>query len=200
MTIGLVVLAGGASRRMGRDKAMILIDGEPMAARLLRLGRAAGFDPVCLAGRPGPLAGTDAAVLRVEDWLPDSGPLGGIAGALAAIDGTLAVLAVDHPAMDPAAMAWLFAAARDLPNERAGAVAVLDGRPEPLISIWRSSALPVVRARLQAGDGSVIRCTAALDFVEIRVPADLHAPFTSANTPEEWRSARAKDGSRPDRR
>ena len=45
------ILAGGASRRMGQDKALVQVDGEALALRVARALRAAGFDPITLVGR-----------------------------------------------------------------------------------------------------------------------------------------------------
>jgi len=71
------ILAGGASRRFGRDKALALIDGRPM------LDHVAGrldtqCDALVVAGRDWP------GLARVDDLpRPGLGPLGGLAGALA---------------------------------------------------------------------------------------------------------------------
>lgn len=96
-----VLLAGGRSRRMGRDKAGILWRGEPLWQRQLTTLRASGADEVFISGRAdGPYA--EAGVTIVPDRQPGRGPLGGIAAALHhARHERLLVLAVDLPEMTP---------------------------------------------------------------------------------------------------
>ena len=55
--VGGLILAGGASTRMGRPKALLCIEGETFMARLVRLLAAAGCDPIAV------VVGADAAVL-----------------------------------------------------------------------------------------------------------------------------------------
>lgn len=72
------ILAGGLSRRFGRDKAMFLVEGEPLAARTARVLAEAGLDPVVLAREPRPLG--------LPELLEPDGPrhpLWGVAHALA---------------------------------------------------------------------------------------------------------------------
>lgn len=76
------VLAGGASRRMGTDKALVPVDGEPMVARVVAALGAAGAKTVVLVGASREVA--DAVGLAtVPDDDPGSGPLGGLSTALA---------------------------------------------------------------------------------------------------------------------
>ncbi len=75
------VLCGGRSTRMGRDKAMVEVDGVPMAGRVAAALRAAGCHPVLAIGGDAPALaaiGLDA----VADDHPGEGPLGGILTAL----------------------------------------------------------------------------------------------------------------------
>lgn len=98
MIVG-AILAGGASKRMGRDKALIDVAGEPMIERV-----AAALEPVTdrllVAGRAGSLDGLEAIPDEVE------GPVGPLAGVAAAMGSALAAggplaavlaVAVDHP-------------------------------------------------------------------------------------------------------
>src|SRR5690606_29522274 len=75
------VLCGGASRRMGRDKALLVIGGRPLARRVAGSLRAAGAAAVVAIG--GDEGGLRAAGLEVvPDDRPGEGPLGGLVTAL----------------------------------------------------------------------------------------------------------------------
>lgn len=59
MGIGAIVLAAGASRRMGRNKMLLTLDGEPLVRRAVRRAQAAGLAPVIV------VIGKDAEQVRV---------------------------------------------------------------------------------------------------------------------------------------
>lgn len=83
MNLSAVILAGGESRRMGRDKAWLAIDGRPLIARALAAIRDAGVETVSISGR----AGVDYSSLRCPvllDREPGLGPLSGIERGLEA--------------------------------------------------------------------------------------------------------------------
>ena len=98
------VLAGGASSRMGRPKALIEIDGRTLLDRAVGALTAAAIDPVIVVG--GDQAAIEAAGHRfVPDEYPGEGPLGGIISALGAVDTDLVVvLACDLLAASPDAV------------------------------------------------------------------------------------------------
>lgn len=88
------VLAGGESRRMGRDKALIEFAGEPLIARALNILREAGLDARIAGSR----ADLEQFAPVIADADPGRGPLGGICAALTACEKPLAVfLPVDMP-------------------------------------------------------------------------------------------------------
>lgn len=128
---------------MGREKALVEVDGEPLVRRVARrLAEVA--DPVLIAtgvpGRLGPLPYGE-----VGDACDGCGPLGGIAAALAASPHELvAVVAVDMPFADPALLDVL---ARAWRGEDA-VVPVAERGPEPLHAIYRKTALPRLRAAI----------------------------------------------------
>lgn len=97
MTFSAVILAGGKSSRMGRDKAWLEVAGETLLARQIKLARAAGATEVFLSGR----ANQDYSRFEipvVRDHFPDCGPLAGIESALRVCrEAQLLVLAVDMP-------------------------------------------------------------------------------------------------------
>jgi molybdopterin-guanine dinucleotide biosynthesis protein A len=92
-----VVLAGGRSSRMGRDKALLEVDGVTMLERMIELLRPHCRE-VLVIGDPARYAPTHARV--VPDDLPDRGPLGGVVTALArARYVRLLVVACDMPGL-----------------------------------------------------------------------------------------------------
>src|SRR5215213_9916971 len=124
------VLAGGASRRMGRDKATLAVGGVALAAGVLAAA-AEVADPVVLVAPQGhPARGLGARV--VTD--PGEGPLAALAAALAALETDhVLVLAGDHPGLAVELLAQLVALA-----PRGEAVACRRGpRLEPLVAVYR---------------------------------------------------------------
>jgi len=132
MRLSAVILAGGESRRMGRDKAWLTLDGEPLIARAIRLVRELGPVEVFISGR----ADVDYSVLEcpvLHDLEPGFGPLGAIERALHACSSPLLlVLAVDLPHMTAAFLARLI----DRASALTGVVPLRDGRLEPLAAIY----------------------------------------------------------------
>lgn len=131
----LLVLAGGYSRRMGRDKASLPWHGTPLLLRIIdRLGPIAS--EVWVAGRPGQEL-PRGHYRRVDDTRPGDGPLAGLARGLTAIDPgaiPVAVVACDYPYAEPA----LFPALRAAAPSAAVVLPLHRDRAHPLMAIWRS--------------------------------------------------------------
>ena len=119
---GAIILTGGASRRMGADKAAQDWDGRRAVDRVAALAGAAGAVRVLTAGR-------DHGFEHVDDPAPGAGPVGGVlAGARALAAHGLAralVLAVDAPTVTVEDLAPLLAVD--------GAGAVYEGLPVPMV-------------------------------------------------------------------
>jgi molybdopterin-guanine dinucleotide biosynthesis protein A len=185
------VLAGGASRRMGRDKATLVVGGVELASLALAVA-ARVADPVVLVAPEGHPARRLAAA-PVAD--PGRGPLAALAAALDALDADhVLVLAGDHPGLRVELLAHLVALAGRVEAE---AVACRRGpRLEPLVAVYRRApALALARSRLAdpAGDRSLTGLLAGLrtlvveepqwrpldpdgrSFVDLDDPADLEA-------------------------
>ena len=140
-----VVLAGGGSRRMGRDKALLQVAGRP----LLELA-AEKLSAVCAevlvadAGRAYPATG-EAQVVSVPDG-PGAGPAAGILGAAQARpDQPLLVLACDLPNMTGELLAHIAQEPGDWVVPDRG------GQLEPLVALYRPAALAALARRVQAG-------------------------------------------------
>jgi molybdenum cofactor guanylyltransferase len=171
------VLCGGASRRMGRDKALIEIDGTPMAERIAAVLEAAGCDPVVFVG------GDEEALSstgrrHLPDLWPGEGPAGGVISALAALESSDAVVvcACDLPDLSAAAVRDIVGT---VPFD--ADVRVADsGRLEPLLACWRLGAAPKVVARFEGGARSMHDVLAALDVHRVAIGAE---PLRNVNRP-----------------
>jgi molybdopterin-guanine dinucleotide biosynthesis protein A len=132
MDLSAVILAGGESRRMGRDKAWVELGGRPLLELAVEKVRGAGIEELFISGRPG----VDYSAVRcpvIFDLEPGLGPLGGIERALHAASSPLVlVLAVDLPGMTPAFLRKLVARCRGL----TGAVPKVSRGLEPLAAIY----------------------------------------------------------------
>lgn len=140
MNFVAVILAGGQSTRMGRDKAWLEVEGRPLLARQIQVARDAGAREVFLSGR----AGVDYARFGcrvVMDRRPEAGPLAGIESALSAATlPLLLALAVDMPRMCADLLRQIAARCAGA----AGAIPRVKGAIEPLAAFYPKAALPLV--------------------------------------------------------
>ncbi|MEQ1854155.1 MAG: molybdenum cofactor guanylyltransferase, partial [Chthoniobacteraceae bacterium] len=101
MAHSAVLLAGGRSSRMGRDKPGLIFDGKPLWRHQLATLRATQPAELFISGAADGCY-ADAGIPVIPDDAPGLGPLGGIATALRRCTGEpLLVLAVDMPMMTP---------------------------------------------------------------------------------------------------
>lgn len=194
MPITLLINAGGASRRMGRPKALLPApgSGEPLirhiAARLLPLAD----DLLVIANDPAVAEAVQPLPARfLTDAWPDAGPLGGLATGLAAIDGWCICVACDLPFVQPAVFRHLLAQAGD---EWDAVVPVVGGRAQPLHALYHRRLLPTVEAALQTGKRRMdsFLPQARTRFVgegELLPISGALRSFVNVNTPEEWAAA-----------
>lgn len=155
------VLTGGTSRRMGRDKALIEVSGQPLAIRVAQVLRDAGAGEVFAVG--GDLdALVDLGLPGIPDDHPGEGPLGGLLSALRHASSPLVtVLACDLATAQPQAVRLLVKALATDPN-LACAIPMVGGRLEPLHGAWRCSVLSEVQAAFDRGERAVHRAIAGL--------------------------------------
>jgi len=175
-----VVLCGGASRRMGTDKASLVRDGRSWLAHAADRLVEAGAGPVLVAtgaaGRIGPLPWDE-----VDDGdFRGCGPLAGIAAALAASPhDRVAVLAVDLVEAEPELLRWL--ASIMSPNDRAIIPLDSTGRAQPLHAIYATSMHRPIADALVAGERRVLRVVEAAGGRLVEVPDHLANRAWSSN-------------------
>lgn len=163
------VLAGGASRRLGRDKAAEPLGGLRLIDRAVGALRGACPEVVVISARPDTPRG-DWTV--IGDLRPSCGPLGGIETALdrARCEGYAAafVLACDLPLVDRSSAASLLAEYGAGP-----AVAALrEGDPdfEPLCAVYGTGCLPVVADLLDRGERAACALFRAVGGRRVAMP------------------------------
>jgi len=180
------LLAGGRAARLGGvAKGLLRVDGEPLAARALRLFHTLFEDALVVANDPAPYAALGARV--VADVVAGKGAPGGV-----------------HAALSAARTEWVFTAGCDMPFLSADGVALLAGRRaghdavlvrfgghlEPLHALWSRACLPAFERALRAGNPS-LRDVARMVKVAVVEDADWRTidpdgrAFANANTPDD---------------
>ena len=132
MNISAVLLAGGQSRRMGRDKATILFRGKPLWQIQLDLLHKLQPAEIFVSARTDP-AWRPPDLTFVPDEPPSRGPLSGLTATLARIRSNhLLVLAIDMPFMNEKHLRYLC----DKIEPGRGVLPMIDNRAEPLAAIY----------------------------------------------------------------
>lgn len=179
---GGVVLAGGKSSRMGRDKALLERNGRTLIANAVELLRP-HVDELLIIGDP--VKYDHVGPITIADDRPGLGPLGGILTALRyAWNDRIIVLACDMPHVTAAFIEQLKGLAD---AEHDAVVAQCDGRLEPLAAVYHRRCQRTFAELLEKGD---LRMSDAIERVRTRYvqvcpgedgwPADL---FRNINTP-----------------
>ena len=190
ITLTAVLLAGGESRRMGRDKATIEFEGQPLWNRQIDVLRAVGPEKIFVSVRTLPFWLPEEAELLFDDP-PSRGPLSGLTKALAAMRTThLIALAVDMPFMTSEQLDVL----RELAAEGRGVIPTIGERAEPLAALYPTEAAVDFATALAGSDFSlqrVIRKLEAEEKVRLSVvpPQDEHF-YRSMNEPGSFQEGR----------
>ncbi len=195
MSTGLTaaVLAGGRSRRMGRDKALLTIDGVPLLQRTI-----ATTDSLCVRGlivSNNPAAHGRFAWPTVPDRFPETGPLGGLATALFhSTTPYVLLLACDMPNLSTPLLRYI------IDRQSDAFQAVIPDSPhglQPLCALYNRSILlqaeAAIRQQRLSMRAFVSQLTACVvspqDWMPLSEGVD---PFLNLNTPEEYRSEQKK--------
>ena len=180
------VLAGGESRRMGRDKALLEIDGQPLVERIaLRVKEAAGS--VVIVGDPEKYASLGFPV--VPDRIAGLGPLGGLLTALEESQAEWNLMvACDMPAIKANTLVRLVHAIGNSGYARA-IVPVSERGDEPLCALYHRECLPEVRRAIASNSLKMNDLTAELKAV--RVTGFDAGVFSNVNRPAEWSAYKA---------
>ncbi len=185
-----IVLAGGTSRRMGQDKALLPIDGRPMIQSLIR-GLIPVSRDVIVSLNDGERheelkQALPAGVRVVYDERPGQGPLMGIyAGLKASETDVNLVVACDIPEVDPGFITEM----RSYTGDHDVVVSVdNEGRTNALLAMYRRSVIPLIKKQLDEGRRKII-----LFYPQCRVkyvPMRDVAWYRNINTMDDYKTYR----------
>ncbi|MFC1496916.1 molybdenum cofactor guanylyltransferase [Verrucomicrobiota bacterium] len=170
-----IVMAGGASKRMQKDKSMLMVDGRPLIANICNQ-LAGNFDQILVSANDQnkyTFLGFDV----IPDKTPDNGPLMGIASALeASVNALNFIAACDIPDVDMVLTRQMLREAEDydvvVPRTSGDKI-------EPLFAVYRKSVLKAMQSALLSNErrvGAVLDVCRVkyIDLPEARRPLNLN--------------------------
>lgn len=185
--VSVAILAGGQSKRMGRDKALLNVGGRLLLERVIERVKPLTNDLFLSTGSPEKYA--RFGLRRVVDIYPGKAALGGIYSALkAARHPHVLVVGCDMPFLNLALLQYL----AGLAPTAAAVIPVVDPpHPEALHAVYSKDAIPAIESLLQHN-----RLRIANLFAEISVRYVARAEmitfdpqflsFINVNTPDDW--------------
>jgi molybdopterin-guanine dinucleotide biosynthesis protein A len=197
----ILILAGGRSRRMGKDKAWLEMGGQPLVERVTRRVLPLASEIIFSAASAEPFTGLARAlpvpVQVVADRHPGAGPLAGLyAGIDAAQYDLVLALATDLPFVNLVLLQQMIGLAEGydavvplVSDRRSGEL-----MKEPMHALYRRTCLPAIAAHLAASD---FQAFSFLPDVHARFmqPEEIarldptYLSFLNVNTPEDWAAA-----------
>jgi molybdopterin-guanine dinucleotide biosynthesis protein A len=183
------ILAGGASSRMGKNKALLEFRGRPLIVQQIEL-LSPIFDEILIgANDPAPYAALKLRV--VPDLLSERCALTGIHALVkAARREQVFVVACDMPFLNADLIRIMIAES----GNWEAVVAETERGPEPLHALYSKACLPAIEESARRGRWKVTDFFAAIRTLPLKIleeqwRVDGRSPFTNANTPDEWRAA-----------
>lgn len=176
------ILAGGKSQRMGTDKGLLLLNGKPFVSH------------ICEAVKP--IVGENIVIVssntnydfleytRIEDILPEKGPVGGIHTALQETGTKLNfILSVDAPLVSTVLLLWILEN-RDDSYEMTQVQ--LDDKAYPLIAIYEQSLVSVFEENLKKNQLRLQQVIKEVKYQTLLIPEKWSNQVQNINTPEEY--------------
>ncbi len=192
-----IVLAGGKSSRMRRDKALLELGGETMIGRIIKLLSPLFKEVIIVTNSPRKYSRFKARV--VKDVSPGKGPLMGLYSGLKASKHTCNFLiACDTPLLNTELIEYM----KENAKSYDAVVPVCDGRAQPLFAIYSRKCLGAAKRGLDSG---ALKMQIFLEHLKVRYLAEEQTKrfdpngtcFLNVNTQEDYRKAQTafEDGS-----
>lgn len=195
-TFSIAILAGGHSRRMGVDKALLPIGGRSILERLITQCQLLAADELFIVANQADKYTHLQKPIKSDIW-PDKGSLGGLASAIShSVSPWTMTLACDMPFVQAPFLAFL---SKLIPDTDADAIIpVWRGQWQPFHAIYRKSCLPTFAENIARGALKIssaleqlrLRCVEppeyqrfderGLSFYNVNTPTDLEEALTIA--------------------
>ena len=186
--ISVGILVGGASRRMGRPKATMDVDGESMVERTIRAARRCVGNVALLGTPPFELNESLGSIDLIPDAIPNAGPIGGLLGLMRSTDSrAVLLLACDMPFIEHGLLQRLI---DESELHDADAVVPTTGeggnvRRHPCCALYQRSALRAVQSAVDAGEYGMRRLLDRMRVVWLAVEGDDALQLTNWNEPSD---------------
>ncbi|MEI6205329.1 MAG: formate dehydrogenase accessory sulfurtransferase FdhD [Desulfuromonadales bacterium] len=185
------ILAGGASSRMGRNKALLEVDGSPIIARTYRTLASLFHEVIIVTNTPDDYAFIPCR--KVPDIYPEIGSIAGLHSALAhSMTGKTFVTACDMPFVD----SYIIRHLCNLQHNGYDAVIPFsEGGQEPLHAVYTSQCKDVFERAINNGERKILDIlsrmkTRLVTWEEMQEVAGSAVAFLNVNTPEEYGTIR----------
>lgn len=174
-----LILAGGKSSRMGRDKGLLLWDGLPFVQHILNAVQPLVTDTIIVANETA-YEQFDAVI--VEDLVADAGPVGGIyTGLNYSKTAYTIVLSCDMPLVDTVLLSYL------LEHSQPTLLNVLKVEEQwhPFVALYHRDCLPIFEQGLKEQRLKLKQLLSAVSQHQINCPKEWNSKLSNINTPEE---------------
>jgi len=177
------ILAGGRSTRMGRNKALLELNGRPFIQHVADTMVAVLPDVVVVADDVAPYCFLGLPV--ISDIHKGCGPIAGLHAALSHSESPVFVLSCDTPFVSPDLIRYVI----DFPTLVAANIVSFDGGLQPLCGLWSRECLPAIERRIAEGLNSMLGLLEEIRFTAVHVGPELpfHDPWLlkNFNSPED---------------
>jgi molybdopterin-guanine dinucleotide biosynthesis protein A len=184
--VGSIVLAGGKSRRMGRDKALLPFQGTTLLNHVVGIVRQVS-EPVLVVAEAADKYDVPSGVRVILDRYPGAGPLGGLITGLRELgEGRHLAVACDMPTLRPDVLHFILTRC----DGYDAAVPVVDGRMQPLCTAYDFSCADKLEELFCEGARSLLETLASLhcrviEESELRPLDPTLSTFSNWNTPDD---------------
>ena len=178
----LLLLAGGKSARMGKNKAELLYEGKTFLEHMLDKAQQLGIEKFYISGYDSPRAD----VQTIWDHYTDRGPLGGLHASMKAMDTPYClVLPVDAPKLPQHILEALLLRHEERTNEK---VLIWEHgvRQEPLIAIYPVAMADTIEELIREHSAPVFRALSVWGYDRYRMEME-EEQIINVNTPEAYK-------------